>query len=68
MTETTEFAGDLPWHAVHANLVTLVQGMAAEGWDVSEIVRAVEKPWCYEDEWRRASISIVPGFPPGGVR
>lgn len=61
MTETTEFAADLPWHAVHANLVTLVRWMAENDWDVSEIVRAVEKPWCYTEEFERAQLGVVGG-------
>lgn len=44
----------LPWHAVHDNLVTLVDYLAGEGWSGLEIAEVVRKPWQYEDEFRAA--------------
>jgi hypothetical protein len=42
------------WYDDRANLALLVEHMLAEGSDHSEVVRAIEKPWGYEDEFNAA--------------
>lgn len=47
------------WYDNRANLALLVEHMLAEGSDHSEVVRAIEKPWSYEDEFRQAETSAT---------
>ncbi|MCW2767643.1 MAG: hypothetical protein JWO11_3602 [Nocardioides sp.] len=42
------------WYDDRRNLALLVEHMLAEGVDHSEVVRAIEKPWGYEDEFNAA--------------
>jgi hypothetical protein len=43
---------------VHDNIVTLVHWMADHDYSASEIARAVEKPWSYEEEFRWAENAL----------
>ena len=45
---------EIPWWADRRNVARLVTVMADDPWPMSEIVRAVEKPWCYEDVYKRS--------------
>lgn len=51
---TADPAVELPWYAVHANLVLLTRYLADGGWEAETIADAVEKPWKYEPEYRAA--------------
>ena len=44
------------WYDNHENITRLLQYLANRGEDADELVRAHEKPWNYEDEYRRAVI------------
>ena len=53
----TEFRGhpeQTPWYQDHTNLVRLVWHMAANDYPADEVARAVEKPWCYEADFKLA--------------
>jgi len=46
---------DRPWYVQHEHIVLLINWMCDnESIPRSEIARAVEKPWNYEDEYREA--------------
>lgn len=43
------------WFDDHENITTLMQYLADQGYDAEELVRAHEKPWKYEEEYRHAT-------------
>jgi hypothetical protein len=47
------------WYMDHSNIVTLATYLADRGDDAHDVVRAVEKPWNYEDEYREALQAIA---------
>ena len=46
------------WYGDYANIVTLIQWMCENGYNVSEVSRAVEKPWNYEAEYLAAALDM----------
>ena len=48
------------WYDDRHNLALLVEHMLNEGSDHSEVVRAIEKPWSYTDEYAAAELARFP--------
>ena len=46
------------WHYTYDNIITLTGWMAENGYPVSEVARAVEKPWNYEAEYLAAELEM----------
>ena len=42
------------WYDDRANLVLMLDHMHASGYDVSELIRAVDKPWSYRGDFELA--------------
>lgn len=46
------------WYDDRANLALMAWHMVASGADAMEIARAIEKPWCYHDEYVLAEADL----------
>jgi len=54
---TTE-TNDLPWYAIHDNIVLLAHYLADRGDDAKDVAYAIEKPHKYEDEYNAARAAL----------
>lgn len=44
------------WYEDHQNLARVARHMGEQGDSVENVAYMLEKPWKFEDEWRRANI------------
>lgn len=42
------------WYSDRGNIVTLLWWMEEQGFPIEDIIGAVEKPWKWEDEFKKA--------------
>lgn len=44
------------WYDERRNLATVAHWMGEQGETVEDVAYMLEKPWKFEDEWRRANV------------
>lgn len=47
------------WYEDHHNLAAVARHMNEQGDGIAEVVYMLEKPWKFEDEWRRSKLKVV---------
>ncbi len=49
----------MTWHEDRDNLARLARWMGEQGDGVDEVAYMLEKPWKFDDDWRRANIKVA---------
>jgi hypothetical protein len=47
------------WYDDHRNLAAVARRMGEQGDTIEDVAYMLEKPWKFEDDWRRANLRVV---------